>query len=114
MRRLFFWAACLGLFLVFLNVLSGMIDSPLAYAQGGPATIHLKGDPSHPNTISPTAGSTSHTRAYAPAAMGSQPPHIPQPIPHAFQPSMKPGTVTLSATGTTRFVASDGRLELRG
>lgn len=110
--RLFFWAACLGLVLIFLNVVSGIVGSPLAYARSGPGTIQLKGAPSHPNTSSPTAGSTSHARAYTPAPLGSQPPHVPQPIPHAFQPSMQPGAVTLSATAATRFMGSDGRLEL--
>ncbi|HEU5383590.1 MAG TPA: RHS repeat-associated core domain-containing protein [Ktedonobacteraceae bacterium] len=111
-RRVFFWAACLGLFLTLLSVLSGFIDSPLAYAVPLPATIHLKGAPSHPNTLSPTAGSTSLTRTYTPAPMGSQPPHEPQTIQRNVQVPMQPGSVALSATKATRFVGSDGRLEL--
>lgn len=111
-RRVLYWAACLDLCLTLVNALSGIIGSPLAYAQPLPATIPLKGSPSHPNTISPTAGSTSHTRLSTPTPMGSQPPRVPQPIPHAFQPSMPPGSVALSATRATRFVGSDGRLEL--
>jgi len=50
--------------LIFLNVVSGILGSPLAYALSRPGTIQLSGAPSHPNTISPTAGSTSHTRHY--------------------------------------------------
>src|SRR5579885_2058489 len=111
-NRLLCRAAWLGLVLIVLNVVSGIIASPLASALSRPGTIQLTGAPSHPNTISPSAGSTSHTRMYTPGPMGSQPPHVPQPIPHAFQPAMQPGAVTLSATTATRFVGSDGRLEL--
>jgi hypothetical protein len=71
-RRVFFWAACLGLLLIFLNVLSGIISSPLASAISTPATIQLKGSPSHPNKMSPTAGSKSLTRSSTPASPGQR------------------------------------------
>ncbi len=44
-RTIYFWAACLGLLLVFLNVLSSIIDSPLAYAASTPHAITLQGAP---------------------------------------------------------------------
>lgn len=111
-RRLLWGAAYLGLLLVFLNVLSGSISSPLAYALPAPSTIRLQGSPSHPNTMSPTAGSTSHTRFYTPGAPGTQKPHTPQAIQHNLQMPMKTGSVDLHAGQATRFVGSDGRLDL--
>jgi RHS repeat-associated protein len=111
-RRAFFWAACLGLLLIFLNVLSGIISSPLAYAVPAPSTIQLKGSPSHPNKMNSTAGSRSLTRSYTPGAPGPQPPHTPQVIGHNLHMSMKAGLVDLQVNQPTHFVGSDGRLEL--
>jgi RHS repeat-associated protein len=109
---MFFWAACLGLLLIFLNVLSGIISSPLASAISTPSSIQLKGSPSHPNKMSPTAGSKSLTRASTPASSNSPTPHTPQPIPRNLHLPMKAGSIALQANQPTRFVGSDGRLEL--
>ncbi|HEU5231201.1 MAG TPA: hypothetical protein VFU49_25490, partial [Ktedonobacteraceae bacterium] len=110
--RKFFLITCLGLLLVLLNVLSGIASSPLAFAASVSPTIQIKGSPSHPNTTSASAGSTSLTHQYTPGPLGSQPPHVPQPIPHAFQPAMQSGSISLSSSGATHFVGSDERLEL--
>src|SRR5579875_2090578 len=112
-RRLVFWAAWLGLLLIALNVISGIIDSPLAYAQPTPSTVLLKGAPSHPNTVSPTAGSASLTHAASQAGSGAATPYTPQTITHGMQhEAMTPGSLALQVNKATRFVGSDGRLEL--
>src|SRR5689334_16803883 len=63
------WLVVLGLFLMVLNLGSPFLST--ASAAPLPATILLKGSPSKPNTISPTAGSTSVTHPYRSAAQGS-------------------------------------------
>src|SRR5579883_1929728 len=63
MRRLLFWATCLGLVFICLNIISGIMDSPLAYAVPLPSHILLKGAPSHPNKMSPDAGAQSLTHS---------------------------------------------------
>jgi RHS repeat-associated protein len=82
---------------------------PPVYAARGHT---LKGSPTTPNTFNPTGGASPRVHSYHPGPMGKQPPHAPQVIAHPTQMSMKPGTVALSATKATKFVGSDGRLEL--
>src|SRR5260221_18876 len=59
--RWFTLALLLALILIGLNVLSGVIDSPLALAASTPSQVLLKGGPSTPNHMSPTGGSQSLT-----------------------------------------------------
>lgn len=108
--RIFFCSTCLGLLLLFLNLVSGIISTPIASA--APA-VPLKGSPSTPNKMQPTSGSTSLTHAYTPGAMGTQKLSTPQTIMHNFQMSMKAGSVDLQANQATHFLGSDGRLELQ-
>src|SRR5579885_3306275 len=67
-RRAFVWFTYLSLFLVTLNFVGSWLDVPQAYAA---PTITLKGAPSKPNHISPTAGTASRTRSPAPITPGS-------------------------------------------
>jgi RHS repeat-associated protein len=82
------------------------------YAVSTPSSIRLKGSPSHPNKMSPTAGSKSLTRSYTPGAPGTQKPHTPQVIQRNMHMPMKAGSVDLQVGQATRFIGSDGRLEL--
>src|SRR5579883_1299636 len=112
MRRLFFWATCLGLVLICLNIISGIMDSPLAYAVPLPSHILLKGAPSHPNKMSPDAGAQSLTHSPQLPTSGNAKSGPPQIISHNMQMSMKAGSVTLQPGVAVSFVGSDKRLEL--
>lgn len=109
-RSVFFWHFYLGVILLLFNVLSGIISAPLANA--APA-ITLTGSPSTPNKLDPTAGSTSLTHVYKPGAPGTQKPGTPQTIMHGFQMPMQAGSIDLQVNQATRFIGSDGRLELQ-
>jgi len=112
-RRIFFWAACLGLMLLFFNVLSSIMSSPLAYALPVPAAIQLKGSPSKPNTVKSTVGATSLTHLPPPAAQGSAKPGAPQIIAHNTKMPMQAGSISLQVGKAVSFIGSDKRLELQ-
>ncbi len=63
--------------------------------------------------MSPTTGSTSLTRPFARPVPGTQKAGKPQVITHGLQhEAMQAGSVAIQAGTATRFVGSDGRLEL--
>ncbi len=110
-HRLFrFLTTASMLILLFTQLLGNGPFAPAHVAIAASASI-LKGAPSKPNRVSPTSGSTSHTRTYRPGAPGSAKTGTPQ-VMHGFQMSMKAGTVDLQVNQATHFVGSDGRLEL--
>src|ERR1700738_1707204 len=59
LQRRIFWFTCLGLLLILLNVWSTIFSTPQAFAATVHAPVLLKGAPSKPNLISPTAGASS-------------------------------------------------------
>src|ERR1019366_10410094 len=105
------WFACLGLLLLVLNVWSTLLSTPQAFAAVRPPVV-LKGAPSKPNRISPTAGTTSSTSQYHPAPEGSAPIGKPQSISHNVPLSMKAGSFALQANSATHFLGNDGHLEV--
>ena len=107
-----FWFTCLGLLLILLNVWSTIFSTPQAFAATVHAPVLLKGAPSKPNRISPTAGSTSSTSSYQAAPEGSAPTGTPQPLTHTVPMAMKAGSLTLQANTATQFLGSDGRLDV--
>ncbi len=111
-RRLFL-PASLGLLLLFLLTLgSTLFSTPEAFASTRPPVV-LKGSPSKPNQVSSTAGSTSSTRLYQPAAQGSAKPGKPQIITRNMHMSMKAASQVLQADKATSFLGSDGHFSLQ-
>ncbi len=111
LTRRVIWFASLGLLLLLLNLGSTILSTPQAYAAVRPPVV-LKGAPSKPNVVSPTAGSTSLAQPSHPAPEGSAPIGTPQPITHTVPLSMKAGSLALQANTTTHFLGSDGHLEV--
>src|SRR6185437_5097170 len=105
--RPFLWLTGVGLVLIFLNVLSGIMSSPLAYALPVPATITLKGAPSTPNKMGATTGSKSLTRLPQPAKSGSAKAGLPQTIDHNIKMPMQAGSIDLQAGKAVSFTGSD-------
>ncbi len=110
--RRVFWFTSLGLFLLLLNVWSTIFSTPQAFAATVHAPVVLKGAPSKPNRINPTAGTTSAASSYQPAAQGSAPTGTPQALTHTVPMAMKAGSLALQANKATQFLGSDGRLEV--
>jgi len=110
--RPFLWLTGVGLVLIFLNVLSGIMSSPLAYALPVPAAITLKGAPSTPNKTSATTGSKSLTRSPQLAKPGSARSGTPQIIKHNTRMPMQAGSIDLLVGKAVSFTGSDKRLEL--
>ena len=112
-QRRMFWFTCLGLLLILLNVWSTIFSTPQAFAATVHAPVLLKGAPSKPNLISPTAGSTSSTHTYQPAPQGSAPTGTPQALSHNVPMAMKASYTDITSQQASQFYAgSDGRLDV--
>lgn len=76
--RLFFVAACLGLLLVLLNMLGSLMDSPLAFASGLPATLAARHHAQSNQPLQPTVSGTGLTPNLNPQPLSIGTWHAPQ------------------------------------
>ncbi len=101
----------MGLLLLVTNVCSTVLSTPQAYAAVRPPVV-LKGAPSKPNLMDPSAGSSTAPSPFHEAPQGTAPIGKPQPITHTVPLSMKAGSLALQANTASHFLGSDGHLQV--